>query len=119
MLVNPIPVMLEMRETLQLNQEQVTQITAISDRLQETLNRRREELGRRFDNVQGQQGMQLFAQLQPEIERSRNEIRTALQQVERIMTREQWNQVPERVRNPFQQQGGPGGGQGVRRGGGL
>jgi hypothetical protein len=116
MLANPLPVLLDLRETLQLSPDQVTQITAISDRLQETLNRRREELGRRFDNVQGQQGPQLFAQIQPEIERTRGEVRTALQQVERILTREQWNQVPEQIRNPFQtQMGGPGGG---RRGGG-
>jgi hypothetical protein len=118
MLVNPLPVLLELRDTLQLTAEQVTQITAISDRLQETLNRRREELGRRFDNVQGQQQGQVFAQIQPDIERSRNEIRTALQQVERILTREQWNQVPERIRNPFQAGQGQGGQGGQRRGGG-
>ncbi|HSJ24258.1 MAG TPA: TonB-dependent receptor [Longimicrobiales bacterium] len=115
MLANPLPVLLELRETLQLNQEQVSRITAISEELQTSLNRRREELGRRFDNVQGAQSAQLFAEIQPDIERSRQEIRTALQQVERILTREQWNQVPDQIRNPFQQTGP---GQGVRRGGG-
>jgi hypothetical protein len=116
MLANPLPVLLELRDTLRMTPEQVTQITAISDQLQESLNRRREELGRRFDNVQGQQGMQLFAQIQPEIERTRNEVRAALQQVERILTREQWNQVPERIRNPFQNAAPAGQGQN-RRGG--
>jgi hypothetical protein len=69
--------------------------------------------------VQGQQGMQLFAQIQPEIERTRNEVRAALQQVEQILSREQWNQIPERIRNPFQNAAtGPAGGPNRRGGGG-
>jgi predicted glycoside hydrolase/deacetylase ChbG (UPF0249 family) len=112
MLANPLPVLLALRDTLKLTTEQVTQIEAISDQLQETLNRRREELGRRFDNLQGAQQAQAFAQIQPEIERTRNEVTAALRQVERILTPEQWQQVPERVRSPFQ--GGPA----VRRRGG-
>jgi hypothetical protein len=111
-LAHPLPVPLALRDTLKLTTEQVTQIEAISDQLQETLNRRREELGRRFDNLQGAQQAQAFAQIQPEIERTRNEVTAALRQVERILTPEQWQQVPERVRSPFQ--GGPA----VRRRGG-
>jgi hypothetical protein len=115
MLANPLPVLLALKDTLRMTPDQVTQIEAISERLQETLNRRREELGRRFDNVQaGQQQAQTFAQIQPEIERTRNEVTSALREAERILTREQWQQVPERVRNPFQNQ--TMGGQ--RRGGG-
>jgi hypothetical protein len=102
MLANPIPVLLELRETLQLTPDQVGRIEAVSGRLQETLNRRREELGRRFDNVQGQQQGQIFAQIQPEIERTRTEVQAAMRDVQRILTPEQWNQVPERIRNPNQ-----------------
>jgi hypothetical protein len=115
MLANPIPVLLELRDTLQLTAEQVTQIEAISGRLQETLNRRRQELGSRFDNLSPQQQGQIFQQIQPEIERTRNEIQAALREVEAVLTREQWNQVPERIRNPFQQGAG---GPAIRRGGG-
>jgi hypothetical protein len=113
MLANPIPVLLSLKDTLKLTPEQVSQIETISNTLQETLNRRREELGRRFDNVQGAQQAQTFAQLQPEIERTRTEVTNALRQVERVLTREQWQQVPERIRSPFQNQPGI-----MRRGGG-
>jgi hypothetical protein len=102
MLANPLPVLLSLRDTLRLTQEQVTQIETISEALQQTLNQRREELGRRFDNVQAGQQAQTFAQLQPEIERTRNEVTAALRQVERILTPQQWQEVPERIRNPFQ-----------------
>jgi hypothetical protein len=104
MLANPIPVLLELKDTLQLTPDQVQRIQAVSDELQGRLNRRREELGRRFDGAQGQQQGRIFADIQPELERTRNEVGSALRQVERILTKEQWAQVPERIRNPFQQQ---------------
>jgi hypothetical protein len=105
MLANPLPVLLSLSDTLKLSADQITRIEAISQQLEQTLNRRREELGRRFDNVQGQQQAQIFAQIQPDIERTRNEVRNALREVERILSPEQWQQVPERVRDPFQMGG--------------
>jgi hypothetical protein len=116
MLVNPLPLIIELREPLALTAEQVTQIEAVSAKLQESLNKHREELGRRFDNVQPQQQMQRFQQVQPDIERARTEIRAALTEVERILGPQKWEQLPERIRNPFTQQLPGQGGQ--RRGGG-
>jgi hypothetical protein len=110
MLANPIPVFISLRDTLKLSAEQVSQIQAISRDLDEKLAKRREDLGKRFDNVQaGQQQGQVFQQMQPEIEAGRTEVRTALAQIEKILTADQWKQVPERVRNPFQGMGGQGG----------
>jgi hypothetical protein len=114
MLANPIPVLLELKDTLKLTQDQVQRVQAVSDELQVRLSRRREELGRRFDNVQAQEQGRIFQEVQPELERTRNEVTSALRQVERILTKEQWEQVPERIRSPFQN-AGPGG---MRRGGG-
>jgi hypothetical protein len=105
MLANPIPVLLELKDTLALTPDQVQRVQAVSDELQVRLNRRREELGRRFDNVQGQQQGRIFAEIQPDLERARGEVTAALRQVERILTREQWQQVPERIRSPFQNTG--------------
>lgn len=103
MLANPIPVLLELKGTLELTPEQVTQVQAVSNALQEKLNRRREELGRRFDNVQGQQQQgRAFQEMQPEIEATRREVTEALRAVERILSADQWKQVPERIRSPFQ-----------------
>jgi hypothetical protein len=116
MLANPVPVLLELKDTLGLTAEQVVRIETISSELQARLDRRREELGRRFDNAQGAQQGRIFAELQPEIERTRREVMDALRAVERVLTREQWQQVPERIRNPFAR--GPGEGMMQRRGGG-
>jgi hypothetical protein len=114
MLANPIPVLLELKDTLKLTPDQVQRVQAVSDELQVRLSRRREELGRRFDNVEAQQQGRIFQEIQPDLERTRNEVTAALRQVERILTKEQWEQVPERIRSPFQNTG-PGG---MRRGGG-
>jgi hypothetical protein len=112
MLANPLPVLLELRDTLKFSPEQIAQIEAISNGLQEKLNARREELGRRFDNAQdGAQQGRLFQEIQPDIEATRKEVGDALEAVEKILTSEQWKQVPDRIRNPFQQ------GMGARRGG--
>jgi hypothetical protein len=112
MLANPLPVLLELRDTLGLSEDQVQRVQAISNELQRSLDRRRETLGRRFDSVPAQEHGRIFAEMQSDIERARREVTQALRQVERILTPEQWQRVPEEVRNPFQ------GGGGVRRPGG-
>ncbi|MGH7469983.1 MAG: TonB-dependent receptor domain-containing protein [Longimicrobiales bacterium] len=102
MLANPIPVLLQLKDTLKLTAEQVTKIQEISAGVQEKLSAHRAELGRRFDNVQGDQQGRLFQQMQPQIQAARNEVTEALKAIEKILTPEQWQQVPERIRNPFQ-----------------
>jgi len=115
MLANPLPVLLELKTQLAMTAEQVAQIEKLSNDLQVKLAQRREELGRRFDNVQGQQQGQVFQQIQPEIEQTRREITDALSAAQRVLTVEQWGKVPEQVKNPFQQRGGN---PGARRDGG-
>lgn len=102
LLANPIPVLLELKDTLALSPDQVTRTEAVSAALHEKLNARRESLGKRFDNVEGGQQARIFQELQPEIEATRREITDALKQVEGILTTEQWSRVPEAIRNPFQ-----------------
>jgi hypothetical protein len=104
MLANPIPVLLQFQDSLKFTAEQVTGIQAISSELEAKLAKRREELGRRFDNVQGAQQGRIFQEIQPQIQASRTEVTEALKAVERILTPEQWRQLPERVRAPFQTQ---------------
>jgi hypothetical protein len=104
MLVNPIPVLLSLKDTLKLTPEQVTKIQEISNAVQEKLAKRREELGRRFDNVQGEQQGRVFQEIQPQIQSARAEVTSALKEIEKILTSDQWKRVPERIRNPFQQQ---------------
>jgi hypothetical protein len=96
-----LAVLLELADSLALSPEQVNQVRVISQGLQEKLDQRRASLGRRFDNVRpGEQG-RLFAEIQPEIQRSRAEIMDALRAVEAVLTAEQWERLPEAIRNPF------------------
>src|SRR5690606_2267873 len=53
MLANPIPVLLELKDTLGLSAEQVAAVEEVSAALQEKLNARREALGKRLDGVSG------------------------------------------------------------------
>jgi hypothetical protein len=112
MLANPLPVLLELKDTIGMTPEQVAQIEKLSTDLQISLAKRREDLGKRFDNVQGgaEQG-RIFQELQPEIEKARTEITNALKAAERVLSSEQWRRVPEQIRNPMQPQ------MGQRRGG--
>jgi hypothetical protein len=111
MLANPLPVVLALEDTLGLSAKQVAQIETLSKALQGKLDKRREDLGRRFDNAAtGQQQGQIFQQIQPDIEATRREVQDALSAVEKILTPDQWKRLPERVRNPFQQGGGRRGG---------
>jgi hypothetical protein len=101
MLANPLPVLLELRDTLGLSAAQVAAVEAVSARLDAQLVQRREEIGRRFDGVPPDETIRVFQLAQPDIERGRNEVRAALGEVERILTRAQWNALPPRLRDPF------------------
>ena len=101
MLANPIPVLLDLKDTLDLSPQQVAQIELISGRLQERLNQRREDLGQKLNTSATDQG-RIFAELQPAIEVTRREVADALAEVRKLLTEQQWQRVPEQVRNPFQ-----------------
>jgi len=102
MLANPIQALIQLEEPLHLTAEQLEAIEAVSAGLQEKLSRRRENLGRRFGVRQAPQPeRQLFEQIQAELEAGRQEIAAALRAIERILTVDQWRQLPEQIRNPF------------------
>ena len=115
MLANPIPVLLELKDTLGLSAEQVAAVEEVSAALQEKLNERREALGKRLDGVSGPEQMRAFVGLQPEIEAARREVTEVLGAVQKILTPEQWERVPERVREPFRRWGRPGAGPALGR----
>lgn len=101
MLANPIPVLLALRDTIGLNAEQVATIENISDALQQKLVKRRADLGKKLDNAAGSDQARLLAEMQPAIQATRAEVTQALRDVEAALTAEQWQRVPDRVKNPF------------------
>ncbi|TVP77017.1 MAG: hypothetical protein EA352_04530 [Gemmatimonadales bacterium] len=113
MLANPIPVVLEFRDRVGMSDEQIQQIEVISGELDRELIRRREQLGRRFDGVEGPRALQLFREVQPEIRAGREDMDAAMERVRRVLTPEQWRQLPEALRQPMADaEGTPGGGRG-------
>jgi hypothetical protein len=102
MLANPLPVLFELKDALSLTADQIARIETVSNALQEKLDRRRADLGKRFDNLQGREQARAFQEVQPEISAARSQVQGALKEVERILTKEQWSRVPEAIRNPLQ-----------------
>jgi hypothetical protein len=117
MLVNPIPVLLSMKDTLKLTPEQVTQIEAISTPITDLMLKARTDLGKKFDNVQGPQMGQVFQEVQPQIDAARKKATEALKAVQKVLTEDQWKRVPQAVKDPFTNTQMPGAG-GGRAGGG-
>jgi hypothetical protein len=118
MLANPIPVLLEFRDQVGMSEDQVKRIEAVSVDLDRRLNARREELGKRFDGVPAQQQIQVFQQIQPDIQRGREDVQAAMTQIRGILSPEQWAGLPEQIRNPPAPAAPGQGGQGGQRGGG-
>lgn len=102
LLANPIPVLLELKDTLRLSSEQIARVQAISDSLQDKLGKQREELSRRLENASPEEQRAAFGEMQSQIEATRRSVIDALAEVQKVLTAEQWQRVPERIRNPFQ-----------------
>ncbi|HWV56170.1 MAG TPA: carboxypeptidase regulatory-like domain-containing protein [Longimicrobiales bacterium] len=100
-LANPVAAMIDLASIIQLNEQQVASLRALSDSLQVRLNARRDELGQRFDNVPAAEQARIFQQIQPELEAGRQEVREALQAAQAILTAEQWARVPQQIRDPY------------------
>jgi len=107
MLANPLAVMLDLRDVIELDAVQVQALGLVSDRLQERLNEHREVLGRSLENVPVEGLLAAFREIFPGIEEGREEIRAALRSAEALMTAEQWERIPAVVRNPFATQSPP------------
>lgn len=124
-LSNPIPLFLEL-EDLELTEEQSAAIQTIADSLDAQLAPRTAQIQERVAESEDQAALiQVFQQMSDVIEEGRGEIEVALAQVQELLTEEQWERVPPRMRQPFTgigggrgRGGGPGGG-GGGGGGGL
>lgn len=114
---NPLRDLLALRDTLQLTAEQVVRLEALADSLQlrlDTLQARAErELGRAGgaqagNRAAGQQGARgsVFEVIGPRLQEARATSQRALQEAQKVLTPEQWQRVPERIRAPGRERGG-------------
>ncbi|MBA4071541.1 MAG: hypothetical protein C0497_06860 [Gemmatimonas sp.] len=111
---NPIRSLMDIRAELKLSPAQVATLKAIGD----SLDAKSDELSKRLEaqmqkEAKGGGDMQtLFPKLQPLLQEARNNYVQATQSIQKVLTPEQWAEVPEPVKNPTLR---PGDGQGGRR----
>ncbi len=115
---NPASQVLELRLGLRLSETQVTELAVVADSftaqvkaLAEGIQKELERAGANPDPAR------LFGAFRPMLEQGQARHRAALEAIRQILTPEQWNGVPERIKNPPLRMG-PGGGAGGRPPGG-
>ncbi|HEX7241956.1 MAG TPA: Spy/CpxP family protein refolding chaperone, partial [Longimicrobiaceae bacterium] len=113
-LPNPIPVILSLRDTLKLTEEQVARVQAISDSLKARNDPVAAQIRTAVEGAAATSGQQpnpgaIFQRIGPQLNQGRANVRDALAEVQKVLTPEQWRRVPAALRNPFGQGGGFGG----------
>ena len=109
---NPIKEILDLRIGLRLSDEQEKKLTAVSDTvaaqntaLAKELQTEMAKMGANVD------GGRMMAVIRPKMEVAQKHMQAALDAAKAILTAEQWNYLPDRLKNPRT----PGGGQNQRR----
>ena len=114
---NPVTPLTDMKDMLKLTPEQLAKIKLIGDTLDaktEAVTKRVEDEMKKQDKSGGDL-QTLFPKLQPLLQEARNNYVQATQSLQKVLTPEQWAEVPESVKNPtLRPAGGPGGAGGRR-----
>jgi hypothetical protein len=104
---NPVAQILQMKDTLQLNADQVAKLQVVADSLNLKNTALAQEVRKDVENAGASPDMAaLGARLRPQVERLQQNQQAALRQAQQILTAEQWRRVPPRIRNG--RAGGPG-----------
>jgi hypothetical protein len=112
LLVNPVTIVLDRRDSLTLTPDQVSRLTALQDSLNTVNDSLAAELEKEIEQVGVGDPRALLQAIRPRIQQAQENTRRSLEVIRAILTKEQWNKLPERLRNP------PGPGQGRRPPGG-
>jgi hypothetical protein len=108
---NPIKEILDLKVGLRLSDSQEAKLTVISDSLTakgaalgKELQAEIAKLGANVD------GGRMMVVIRPRLEQARKDMQAALDSARTVLTQEQWNYLPDRIKNPATFGGGPGGG---------
>lgn len=97
---NPLTVIIGLRDSLQLTPEQVLQLQTLSDSLSARVLPLAEEAKKKLGTEQNPEQMrQVFGEIGPLLQQGREHVQRAIQQAQKLLTPEQWKQLPENVRN--------------------
>jgi hypothetical protein len=99
---DPVFPILERRDSLGLSPDQVVALRAIGDSLSMTLDTVIASVQATLDSATAAGGTlaTAFPAIQPKLQEVREEYLSALRAAERVLTREQWEKLPARLRNP-------------------
>jgi hypothetical protein len=105
---NPVSAIIALKDTIQLSAEQVAKLQLVADSLtaknDSLINDVEQQLAK------GQGGADLaavFPNIQPRLQQARNNYLAAVKSAQQILTPEQWNKLPEEIRNPTLQRAFP------------
>ncbi len=114
---DPIRPMLDLRAQLKLTPAQVTALKAIGDSLDDktTAVTKRLEAQMQKEAKSGGDMQTLFPKLQPLLQEARNNYIEATKSIQKVLSPEQWADVPESVKNPTLRPGAAGAGGGTGR----
>ncbi|MEO6865514.1 MAG: carboxypeptidase regulatory-like domain-containing protein [Gemmatimonadaceae bacterium] len=110
---NPVAQIIQLRDTLNLNDAQVAQLTVVAD----TLAAKSLALGVLIRAQVAKQGsggnpVAIMSAIRPQIIEGRQNLTSAMAKVQTILTPDQWKKVPEHIKNPPAFGGRGGGGRG-------
>jgi hypothetical protein len=114
---NPVAQIVELRDSLNLTDAQIAQLTIVSD----TLVAKSQALGAVIRAAVAKQGtgnpQAILSAIRPQIVEGRQNLTAAMAKVQTILTPDQWKKVPDRIKNPPALGGFGAGAAGGRRGG--
>ena len=98
---NPIAQILEMRDTLALTDSQVTSLGPIADSLKATTDTIAAQLQQQVDSLgTGGDMRSIFPTIQPRLQEGRDAYLKAIESAKGVLTPEQWEKLPDSLRNP-------------------
>ena len=106
---NPVTAIIALKDTLQLTSEQVTRLQAVADSLSAKNDSLIADVEQQLAKGQGGADLAaIFPNIQPRLQQARNNYLAAVKSAQTILTPEQWNKLPEEIRNPSLQRASPG-----------
>ena len=105
--MNPVAQMIQLRDTLGLSAEQVARLQVVADTLNAKNTLLAEEVRKEAESAGANPDLAaLAARMRPRLEQLQRNQQSALQGAQAILTAEQWQRVPPRIRAG--RGGGPG-----------
>jgi hypothetical protein len=99
LLVNPAAIALDLRDTLELSEQQIEILTEMADALDVEADSTAAGLQRQIEEAGGDDPRALMQLIRPAMEEARASAQTAIERLRAVLTDEQWEKLPDGIRN--------------------